>query len=101
MIKQLGFILLLCIVVELSAQKIPVVIQGGTIHIGNGQIINNGLIAFDGGKIVFVDSVMKSSYKNARIIDAKGKHVYPGLILLNTILGLNEIDAVRDRKSVV
>lgn len=95
MIKQLGFILLSCIVVELSAQKIPVVIQGGTIHIGNGQIINNGLIAFDGGKIVFVDSVMKSSYKNARIVDAKGKHIYPGLILLNTILGLNEIDAVR------
>ncbi len=95
MIKQIGFILFFLIAVELSAQKIPVVIQGGTIHVGNGQIINNGLIAFDSGKIVFVDSVMRSSYKNARIIDAKGKHVYPGLILLNTILGLNEIDAVR------
>ncbi|MFN7312327.1 MAG: amidohydrolase family protein [Bacteroidota bacterium] len=77
------------------AQQIPVVIKGATIHIGNGRIINNGYVAFDSGKIVFVDSVMRNSYKNARIIDATGKHVYPGIVLLNTYLGLNEIDAVR------
>ncbi|TAE79117.1 MAG: amidohydrolase [Bacteroidetes bacterium] len=96
MIKRIGLILLTLLAVKnINAQVIPVIIQGGTIHMGNGQIINNGFVAFDSGKIVFVDSVMRTSYKNARIIDAKGKHVYPGLILLNTILGLNEIDAVR------
>lgn len=29
------------------------------------------------------------------VVDAKGKHVYPGFILLNSPLGLNEVDAVR------
>ncbi len=80
------------------AQQTPVIIQGATIHIGNGKIIKNGYIAFDSGKIVFIDSVMRNSYKNAQIINATGKHVYPGLILLNTYLGLNEIDAVRSTR---
>ncbi len=81
-----------------SAQQIPVIIKGATVHIGNGKTINNAYVAFDSGKIVFVDSVMRNSYKNARIIDATGKHVYPGLFLLNTYLGLNEIDAVRSTR---
>lgn len=77
------------------AQQVPVIIQGATIHVGNGKVISNGIIAFDSGKLVLVDSIMRSSYKNARVINATGKHIYPGLILLNTYLGLNEIDAVR------
>lgn len=81
-----------------KAQQIPVIIKGATVHIGNGKTINNTYVAFDSGKIVFVDSVMRNSYKNARIIDATGKHVYPGLFLLNTYLGLNEIDAVRSTR---
>ena len=81
-----------------KAQQIPVIIKGATVHIGNGKTINNAYVAFDSGKIVFVDSVMRNSYKNARIIDATGKHVYPGLFLLNTYLGLNEIDAVRSTR---
>ena len=28
-------------------QSKPIVISGGTIHVGNGQVINNGYIAFD------------------------------------------------------
>ena len=35
------------------------------------------------------------SASNAEIIDATGKHVYPGLIALNSQLGLTEIGAVR------
>jgi len=81
-----------------KAQQVPVIIKGGTVHIGNGKTINNAYVAFDSGKIMFVDSVMRNSYKNARIIDATGKHVYPGLFLLNTYLGLNEIDAVRSTR---
>jgi imidazolonepropionase-like amidohydrolase len=87
--------LLLMAFTSVKAQQIPVIIKGGTIHVGNGKTINNGYVAFDSGKFVFVDSVMRNSYKNATIIDATGKHIYPGLFLLNTYLGLNEIDAVR------
>lgn len=99
MIKNLFVLpILLALGVCSFAQQIPVVIQGATIHLGNGQLIKNGIIGFDNGKIAFVDSVMRNSYKNARIIDASGKHIYPGLILLNTYLGLNEIDAVRSTR---
>lgn len=87
--------LLLMAFTSVKAQQIPVIIKGGTIHVGNGKTINNGYVAFDSGKFVFVDSIMRNSYKNATIIDATGKHIYPGLFLLNTYLGLNEIDAVR------
>ncbi|HEY0245436.1 MAG TPA: amidohydrolase, partial [Mucilaginibacter sp.] len=37
-----------------KAQSKPVVITGATIHIGNGQVISNGYITFDKGKITGV-----------------------------------------------
>lgn len=91
----LTLFVLLAFVYPIAAQQISVVIQGATVHIGNGQIIPKGFVVFENGKIVAVDSALRSTYKNATYINAEGKHVYPGLILLNTYLGLNEIDAVR------
>ena len=78
-----------------NAQQIMVIIEGATIHLGNGKIIENGYLGFGDGKIMLCDAQMIPSYKNARVINAKGKHVYPGLICMNTFTGLNEIDAVR------
>lgn len=98
MIKKLILLISLGVPVYTQAQQTPVIIQGATIHVGNGHVIQNGIIGFDSGRIVFVDSVMRNSYKNARFINATGKHVYPGIILLNTYLGLNEIDAVRSTR---
>src|SRR5450432_899466 len=66
-------------------------IVGGTIHVGNGKIIQDGLIVVNHGTIV---SVMDDSIKppaDARVIDAHGKQIYPGLILPVTDLGLKEI----------
>jgi imidazolonepropionase-like amidohydrolase len=77
------------------AQSPTTVILNGTIHVGNGQVIEKGVLVFEGNKIVEVGKEMKTLYKNARVIDAQGKHVYPGLICMNNIMGLNEIDAVR------
>jgi imidazolonepropionase-like amidohydrolase len=37
-----------------KAQSKPVVITGATIHVGNGQVINNGYITFDKGKITAI-----------------------------------------------
>ncbi|MCG9881537.1 MAG: amidohydrolase, partial [Bacteroidia bacterium] len=71
------------------------IISGATIHVGNGQIIENGVLVIEKNKIVEVGSSQKNLYKNATVIEAKGKHIYPGLIALNNIMGLNEIDAVR------
>lgn len=75
-------------------QEKPVIIANATIHIGNGQMIENGYLAFDKGKIVAVSS-SPVELPNARIIDARNQHVYPGFILPNITLGLREIDAVR------
>jgi imidazolonepropionase-like amidohydrolase len=65
-------------------------ITGGTIHVGNGQVIQNGTIEINNGKIVRVGADIQPS-GDAKTIDAKGKQIYPGLILSVTDLGLKEI----------
>ncbi|TAH21171.1 MAG: amidohydrolase [Cytophagales bacterium] len=77
------------------AQKTPILVQGGTIHIGNGQVIDKGDIRIENGKITYIGASQQASTTDAEVINAAGKHVYPGLILLNTVLGLTEIGAVR------
>lgn len=77
------------------AQKMPILVQGGTIHIGNGQVIEKGDIRIENGKITYIGASQQVSTTDAEVIRAEGKHVYPGIILLNTVLGLTEIDAVR------
>src|SRR5436190_5619156 len=82
-----------------SEQAQPILIQGGTLHTGNGKVIENGIVTFVNGKITYVgDAIGKNSLKDLnsyKVIDAKGKHIYPGIIALNTIIGLSEIDLVR------
>lgn len=77
-------------------QDTPVTIVGATAHIGNGEVIENSLIIFENGKITTVTdaSTTKRQYPG-KVIDARGKHVYPGFIVPNSTLGLVEIDAIR------
>jgi imidazolonepropionase-like amidohydrolase len=70
-------------------------IEGATAHLGNGTIIENSLLMFSKGKIVFVGSNMMKIARKGTIINAKGKHLYPGFIAANTTLGLVEISAVK------
>jgi imidazolonepropionase-like amidohydrolase len=72
-----------------------ITIEGATAHLGNGQVIENSLIMFENGKITFVGSATTRIARTGKIIDAKGKHVYPGFIAANSTLGLIEIGAVR------
>src|SRR5580692_11095513 len=65
-------------------------ITGGTIHIGNGQVIEGGTIEVNNGKIVQVGQNIAVP-SDAKVVDAKGKQIYPGLILPVTDLGLKEI----------
>ncbi len=77
-------------------QSQPIVLRGGTTHIGNGQVIENSIIRFENGKITFVGTSGEFiPDDNTKIIDATGKHIYPGLIAANTTIGLSEIEAVR------
>ena len=77
-------------------QTRSVLILGGTAHLGTGDAIEDAAIGFRDGKIDFVGRVFqadKSKYDET--IDAKGKQIYPGFIVTNTTLGLQEIGAVR------
>ncbi len=78
-----------------SAQKEAITIEGAVAHLGNGEIIENSLIMFEGGKITFVGDAKMKIARIGNVIDAKGKHVYPGFIATSTPLGLVEVDAVR------
>ena len=81
---------------EIPAKKQsgPIAIVGGTIHTVSGATIENGTILFDKGKIVALGAQIDIPAGAARI-DAKGKHVYPGMIDSRSTIGLTEIGAVR------
>jgi len=74
------------------AQSKPVIITGATIHVGNGQVINNGYIAFDKGKITAIGTGAVPNASGADVLDASGKQIYPGFICPITTLGLVEIE---------
>lgn len=78
------------------AQTEAFTITGATAHIGDGTVIENSIIIVENGKITACVNGLTSklTYKG-KIIDASGKHVYPGFIGANTSLGLIEVDAVR------
>lgn len=67
------------------------VITGGTVHVGNGTVLENTSVEISNGKITNVGTNISAS--GATVVDAKGKHVYPGLILPATDVGLKEIGA--------
>jgi imidazolonepropionase-like amidohydrolase len=65
-------------------------ITNGTVHVGNGNVIENATIEVNNGKIVNVGTNINPA-SGTKVVDVKGKHVYPGLILPSTDLGLKEI----------
>ncbi|MBC9934782.1 amidohydrolase family protein [Chitinophaga qingshengii] len=75
-------------------QDKPVYLTNAVIHVGNGQVIENGTIAFAKGKITAVGAGV-SAPGDATVLDMKGQHVYPGIIAPDTKLGLVEFESVR------
>ena len=77
----------------------PIVITNATVHVGNGQVLNNASVVVTDGKISAVGTNVTAP-ANAKTINAQGKHVYPGLILSSTNLGLVEVNSVRATSDV-
>lgn len=77
-------------------QSAAVRIMNGTAHLGNGEVIENSVIEFENGKLTIVGdaTTMRLAAPTGEVIDASGKHIYPGMIAANTTLGLVEVDAV-------
>jgi imidazolonepropionase-like amidohydrolase len=69
-------------------------IVGATIHTLEGPAIADGVVVFEGGRITAVGNAGIMVPESAERIDASGKHLWPGIIHTNTVLGLSEIDTV-------
>ena len=88
--------------VPAADQGEPIAITGAVIHIGNGMIINDGIITFDKGLITAVgDAGGGINLVNHAVIDVEGRHVYPGFVLPNSTLGLIEVNSVRATSDVL
>ncbi|MFT6850090.1 MAG: imidazolonepropionase-like amidohydrolase [Sphingobacteriales bacterium] len=86
--------------VPAKPQQKPIAITGATAHVGNGEVIENAVITFENGKItnILEGSTIRLDPANTDIINATGKHVYPGLIAPNTNLGLAEVEALKQTR---
>lgn len=78
-----------------AKQTKPIAITGATIHIGNGTVIENGTIVFSAGKIISVAANGQAPQVDVLVINANGKHIYPGFIAPITNLGLAEFESVK------
>ena len=93
---------LLCVATSLFALPIlapaadTTLLYNAIVHTGNGQTFTNSGVLIEGQKISMVMNGKNSLRMTVHeMIDLKGQHIYPGLIALDTTLGLTEIDAVR------
>lgn len=66
----------------------------GDIYTVSGDVYQNGALGIKGGKIIYVGPSEQAPVKGAPV-DVTGKRIYPGLIAVNSILGLSEVEAVR------
>ncbi|MCJ8164545.1 amidohydrolase family protein [Pontibacter sp. E15-1] len=76
-------------------QSKPMLLKGATLHVGNGQVVENAAVGFDKGKITYAGPQSGATLSGYDVVDVTGQHIYPGLIHPNSSLGLNEIESVR------
>ena len=100
--KSLYTLLLFCLGLMVQAQQTPaanqaanILIQGATLHIGDGSIIENGMIGIANGKIIEIGETGSQQNSYETTINADEQHIYPGFIAANSTVGMVEIDAIR------
>jgi imidazolonepropionase-like amidohydrolase len=79
-----------------------ILLENATVHTVSGETFSPGRVLVQDGKIRDV-SAMGGAERNLTPVDAKridltGLHLYPGLIALDTSLGLSEIGGVRSTR---
>jgi imidazolonepropionase-like amidohydrolase len=80
----------------ISLQTAPaqsLLLTGGTVHTISGQTLSPGQVLIKDGKIAEVGATL--SAPGVQTLDLAGQHLYPGIIALDTALGLTEISGVR------
>ncbi len=86
--------------VKAAAPDKPIWIVGATVHTMAGEVIKEGSVKIntDGtiGEVLASMPSMPAGFDQAnRVIDGKGRHIYPGLVSANTQMGLIEVQAAR------
>lgn len=77
-------------------QTKAVALVGGTIHVGNGTVIDKGVVVFDKGILTAIgDANTAFDRSKTDVIEVTGKHLYPGLIAMGATTGLIGITSVR------
>jgi len=76
-----------------SPQSQPIALQGATIHTVTNGVIENGTILFNNGVITAIGTDVQLP-TGTRVVDASGKHIYPGLIDAYSTVGISEIGSV-------
>lgn len=67
---------------------------GADIYTAEGVVFPKGALGVKNGKIIYVGNA-EGAKINGETVALTGKRIYPGLIALNSNLGLTEIEAVR------
>ena len=88
MTRLLYLVLVLIAAPAAFAQSLAIV--GGQVHVGDGQVVENGTVLIENGRVLEVGAKVVVP-AGARVIDAAGKWVTPGFINSATQLGLTEI----------
>ena len=78
-----------------APQKQPIAIVGATLYPVSKPPIENGVLVFEKGQITQIGGSKTTIPAGTKVIQAEGKHVYPGLFNTDGVLGLIEINAVR------
>lgn len=92
----LSFLFISTLIVAQNKKRI--LLKNAIAHIGNGQVLDNSYVAIKDGKIDMVVDARLTKIDPSQFdttIDLSGKHIYPGLIAPNCILGLQEAESVR------
>jgi imidazolonepropionase-like amidohydrolase len=97
MTGSLSFSALATDIVPGAKQTNPVLIKGGTLYTVTDGVQTNTDLLFENGVISKI-AVGINAPANAQVIDASGKHIYPGLIGMTTNVGLVEVGAVRSTR---
>lgn len=96
-------LLLLLLLISTNAQKPTpappqtksILLKGGTVHVGDGTVIDDAAVGFRNGAIDYLGHSYGVTATYDTMIVTAGQHIYPGLILPDNSLGLHEVDLVR------
>jgi len=98
MTKRIGLLIIIA-AAAFGAANDTFLIRNVTVHPVTGPVVDNTSVLVADGKISEIGTKIVVA-KTVKVIDAKGLHLYPGMINSATEVGMDEIGAVRESVDV-